>query len=74
MVFILFCCILLLYIIIIIIIIHTKDPANGREALIEASLDVAEGADFLMVKPGIIIIIINMIMIIVIMIFMVTYL
>ena len=32
--------------------IHTQDPANGREALIEAALDVAEGADLLMVKPG----------------------
>lgn len=29
-----------------------QDPANGREALIEAALDVAEGADMLMVKPG----------------------
>ncbi len=29
-----------------------QDPANGREALIEAALDAAEGADFLMVKPG----------------------
>jgi porphobilinogen synthase len=28
------------------------DPANGREALREAALDVAEGADFLMVKPA----------------------
>ena len=31
---------------------HQMDPANGREALREAELDVAEGADFLMVKPG----------------------
>lgn len=31
---------------------YQQDPANGREALIEAALDVAEGADFLMVKPG----------------------
>jgi porphobilinogen synthase len=31
---------------------HQMDPANGREALREASLDVAEGADFLMVKPA----------------------
>ncbi len=31
---------------------HQMDPANAREALREASLDVAEGADFLMVKPG----------------------
>lgn len=29
-----------------------QDPANGREALIECDLDVAEGADILMVKPG----------------------
>ena len=28
------------------------NPANQREALIEADLDVAEGADFLMVKPA----------------------
>lgn len=28
------------------------DPANSREALREAALDVAEGADFLMVKPA----------------------
>ena len=28
------------------------DPANKFEALIEASLDSAEGADFLMVKPA----------------------
>jgi len=31
---------------------YQQDPANGREALIEADLDVAEGADMLMVKPG----------------------
>ena len=31
---------------------YQQDPANGREALIEAALDVAEGADILMVKPG----------------------
>ena len=31
---------------------HQMDPANAREALREAALDVAEGADFLMVKPG----------------------
>ncbi|MCB0045108.1 MAG: porphobilinogen synthase [Caldilineaceae bacterium] len=31
---------------------HQMDPANVREALREASLDVAEGADFLMVKPA----------------------
>ena len=29
---------------------YQQDPANGREALIEAALDVAEGADILMVK------------------------
>jgi delta-aminolevulinic acid dehydratase/porphobilinogen synthase len=29
-----------------------KDPANGREAILEAALDAAEGADMLMVKPG----------------------
>jgi porphobilinogen synthase len=28
------------------------DPANVREALREAALDMREGADFLMVKPG----------------------
>ena len=28
------------------------DPANQREALKEAALDVAEGADMLMVKPA----------------------
>jgi porphobilinogen synthase len=31
---------------------YQMDPANGREALIEARLDEAEGADILMVKPG----------------------
>lgn len=31
---------------------HQIDPANGREALREAALDVAEGADMLMVKPA----------------------
>ncbi len=31
---------------------HQMDPANVREALREASLDVDEGADFLMVKPA----------------------
>jgi porphobilinogen synthase len=31
---------------------HQMDPANGREALREAALDVGEGADFLMVKPA----------------------
>jgi porphobilinogen synthase len=28
------------------------DPANGREALREVELDIEEGADMLMVKPG----------------------
>ena len=28
------------------------DPANSEEALIEAEQDIAEGADMLMVKPG----------------------
>jgi porphobilinogen synthase len=31
---------------------HQMDPANGREALEEARLDAAEGADILMVKPA----------------------
>ncbi|MFZ4863175.1 porphobilinogen synthase [Sphingobacterium sp. Mn56C] len=31
---------------------YQMNPANSREALIEAQLDAAEGADFLMVKPG----------------------
>ena len=31
---------------------HQMDPANVNEALREAALDVEEGADFLMVKPG----------------------
>jgi porphobilinogen synthase len=31
---------------------HQMDPANAREALREAQLDVSEGADMLMVKPG----------------------
>jgi porphobilinogen synthase len=31
---------------------HQLDPANAREALREASLDVEEGADALMVKPA----------------------
>ncbi len=31
---------------------YQMDPANGREALREAELDLAEGADILMVKPG----------------------
>jgi porphobilinogen synthase len=31
---------------------HQMDPANAREALREAGLDVEEGADLLMVKPA----------------------
>lgn len=31
---------------------YQMDPRNRREALIEAALDVEEGADFLMVKPA----------------------
>ncbi len=31
---------------------YQMDPANGREALHESDLDEAEGADMLMVKPG----------------------
>jgi porphobilinogen synthase len=31
---------------------HQMDPANVREALKEAEIDVQEGADFLMVKPA----------------------
>ena len=31
---------------------HQMDPANVREAVREAALDVAEGADMLMVKPA----------------------
>lgn len=31
---------------------YQMDPANGREALREARLDIAEGADMLMVKPA----------------------
>lgn len=31
---------------------HQMDPANSREALKEAALDVTEGADMLMVKPA----------------------
>jgi len=31
---------------------YQMDPANGREALREADLDAAEGADILMVKPA----------------------
>jgi porphobilinogen synthase len=31
---------------------YQMNPANGREALLEAQLDLEEGADFLMVKPA----------------------
>lgn len=31
---------------------YQMDPANRREALIEAQLDMEEGADYLMVKPA----------------------
>jgi len=31
---------------------YQQDPANGRESFIEAQLDELEGADMLMVKPG----------------------
>jgi porphobilinogen synthase len=31
---------------------YQMDPANGREALVEVALDVAEGADMVMVKPA----------------------
>ena len=31
---------------------YQMDPANGKEALGEVELDIAEGADFVMVKPG----------------------
>src|SRR5699024_6714968 len=31
---------------------YQMNPANQREALIEAALDTQEGADFLMVKPA----------------------
>ena len=31
---------------------YQQDPANGREALRELSLDLAEGADIVMVKPA----------------------
>ncbi len=32
---------------------YQMDPANKREAIIEAELDIDEGADFIMVKPAI---------------------
>ena len=31
---------------------YQMDPANAREALDEAALDIAEGADMVMVKPA----------------------
>lgn len=31
---------------------YQMNPANRREALLEAQLDIAEGADFIMVKPA----------------------
>ncbi len=31
---------------------YQMDPANSREAIIEAQLDIEEGADILVVKPG----------------------
>ncbi|APT91825.1 delta-aminolevulinic acid dehydratase [Corynebacterium phocae] len=31
---------------------YQQDPRNFRESLLEVELDVAEGADFVMVKPG----------------------
>jgi porphobilinogen synthase len=31
---------------------YQMDPANQKEAMVEARLDYAEGADFLMVKPA----------------------
>jgi len=31
---------------------YQQDPANGQEAFVEAELDELEGADMLMVKPG----------------------
>merc|ERR1711963_768530 len=31
---------------------YQQDPANWKEALLEAQLDEEEGADILMVKPG----------------------
>ena len=31
---------------------YQMDPANGNEALWEVGLDLAEGADMVMVKPG----------------------
>ena len=34
------------------LMVAQQNPANGREALLEAALDSAEGADILLVKPG----------------------
>ena len=31
---------------------YQQDPRNGREALAEVALDIAEGADMVMVKPA----------------------
>lgn len=31
---------------------YQMNPANGKEALMEAELDISEGADYLMVKPA----------------------
>ncbi|MCU1466142.1 MAG: Porphobilinogen synthase [Actinomycetia bacterium] len=31
---------------------YQMDPANGREAMVEVALDVAEGADMVMIKPA----------------------
>jgi len=31
---------------------YQMDPANGREAIREMALDVAQGADILLIKPG----------------------
>ena len=31
---------------------YQQDPANRREALAEVALDIAEGADMVMVKPA----------------------
>ena len=33
--------------------VYQQDPANGDEALWEVGLDLAEGADMVMVKPGV---------------------
>jgi len=32
---------------------YQQDPRNGREALVEVALDIAEGADIVMVKPAV---------------------